>query len=41
LDTEYSANGYTYSYIFEQRVTERFYYPQAGRTYMIGIGLKI
>lgn len=41
LDTEYSANGYTYSYIFEQRVTERFYYPQAGRTFMIGIGLRI
>jgi iron complex outermembrane receptor protein len=41
LDTEYSANGYTYSYIFEQRVTERFYYPQAGRMVMVGVGVRV
>jgi iron complex outermembrane receptor protein len=41
LNTTYSANGYTYSYIFESRVTERFYYPQAGRAVMVGIGVRL
>lgn len=41
LNTEYSANGYTYSYIYESRITEKFYYPQAGRMFTIGIGLRL
>ena len=35
LNRMYSSNGYAYSYIYGSPVTERFYYPQAGRNYMI------
>jgi iron complex outermembrane recepter protein len=41
FDQKYSSNGYTYSYIYTERVSEKFYYPQAGRNYNIGIGIKI
>ena len=36
----YSTNGYSYSYIFDQTITENFLYPQAGRHFFIGINLK-
>ena len=36
LNKLYSNNGYTYSYIAGDTVTENFYYPQAGRHYMGG-----
>lgn len=35
LDEKYSANGYTFSYVVEELITERFYYPQAGRHVMV------
>ncbi|MEZ4798999.1 MAG: TonB-dependent receptor [Flavobacteriales bacterium] len=31
----YSSNGYTYSYIYGSRITEKFLYPQAGRQFLI------
>jgi len=34
LNKQYVSNGYTYSYIFGNPVTENFYYPQAGRNVM-------
>lgn len=37
LDVQYSSNGYTYSYYYETRITERFYYPQAGRNYSVNL----
>jgi len=37
----YTSNGYAYSYIWGQTVTERFYYPQAGRNYMVTLSVKI
>jgi len=37
FDEEYSSNGYTYSYKFGDLVTENFYYPQAGRHFMLGV----
>ena len=37
LDEAYSSNGYTYSYIYDQLVTENFYYPQAGRNWLMGV----
>lgn len=37
FDEEYSSNGYTYSYVFGNPVTENFYYPQAGRHFMVGL----
>ncbi len=40
LGEEYSANGYTYSYVYGTKVTENFVYPQALRNYMIGLNLK-
>ena len=39
LNHEYSSNGYTFSYIFGERVSERFYYPQAGRNYLASVKL--
>ncbi len=35
LDEKYSANGYTFSYVVEELITEKFYYPQAGRHIML------
>lgn len=36
----YSSNGYTYSYIFGEEVTENFFYPQAGTNFLAGINFK-
>lgn len=37
----YETNGYTYSYIYDgSRITENFYYPQAGRHVMVSAGWK-
>jgi iron complex outermembrane receptor protein len=41
LNEMYSSNGYTFSYIFEQRITERFYYPQAGRFFLLSFQLEL
>lgn len=40
LDYQYSSNGYTYTYIDGEQITENFYYPQAGRNFMFGLTLK-
>ncbi len=40
LNNLYSSNGYTYSYIFGEKITENFYYPQAGTNFLIGITAK-
>lgn len=37
---EYSSNGYTYSYIVGNTITENFFFPQALRNYMLGLNLK-
>ncbi len=37
LNKRYYNNGYTYSYIFNEQITENFVYPQAGRNLLIGI----
>jgi len=39
LSEKYSANGYTYSYIVGEKITENFYYPQAFRNYLVGLSL--
>lgn len=41
FDEKYSSNGYTYSYIYGEKVTENFYYPQAGINLMATIAVKI
>ena len=40
LNSLYSSNGYTYSYIYGAMVTENFYYPQAGTNFLCGLTLK-
>ncbi|MFN5621654.1 MAG: TonB-dependent receptor [Flavobacteriales bacterium] len=40
LNTAYISNGYTYSYIYGDPVTERFYYPQALRNFMVALRVK-
>jgi iron complex outermembrane recepter protein len=41
LNEQYENNGYTYSYLYENQVTtENFYYPQAGRNFMVSASLK-
>lgn len=37
FDLAYSANGYTYSYIFGDLITENFLFPQAGINFLAGI----
>lgn len=41
FNTRYSSGGYTYSYIYENLITENFLYPQAGIHGMAGISIKI
>jgi iron complex outermembrane recepter protein len=37
----YENNGYTFSYIYGgETITENFYYPQAGRNFMVNVTLK-
>ena len=40
FDTMYSSNGYSYCYIYEDLITENFYYPQAGTNFLAGLVLK-
>ena len=41
LNQTYESNGYTYSYVAgSQTTTENFYYPQAGRNFLVSVGLK-
>ena len=37
----YSSNGYTYSYVFGDLITENFYYPQAGRNFLLNLSVRI
>lgn len=42
LDVKYEANGYTYNYIYGgQTIVENFYYPMAGRNFMMGVNVKL
>lgn len=40
LNSLYSSNGYTYSYIVGKTITENFYYPQAGTNFLVGMTVK-
>jgi len=40
FNTLYSANGYTYSYVFGDLITENFLYPQAGANFLAGLSIK-
>jgi len=36
---DYASNGYTFSYIFGEEITENFVYPQAFRNYLLGLSI--
>jgi iron complex outermembrane recepter protein len=41
LNRQYESNGYTYSYVYDQAlVRENFYYPMAGRNFMLALNIK-
>lgn len=42
FDNLYESNGYTFSYIYEgEQTTENYYYPQAGRNFLVSLSLKM
>lgn len=42
FNKRYEANGYTYSYQYDSTLTtQNYYYPQAGRRWMVGIGIEL
>ncbi len=41
LGEKYETNGYTFSYLYGgEYTTENFYFPQAGRNFLLSLGLK-
>ena len=40
FNTLYSANGYTYSYIVGDTITERYLYPQAGTNFLLSFMIR-
>lgn len=41
-DRKYESNGYTYSYYYDQTlVKENFYFPMAGRNFMVSLNVKM
>jgi iron complex outermembrane recepter protein len=41
LNEQYESNGYTFSYLYDSKVYyENYYYPQAGRNFMLSANLK-
>ena len=42
FDEKYEPNGYTYSYIWGgSTVTENYYFPMAGRSFIVGVNIKL
>jgi len=42
LDKKYEPNGYTFSYYYGGSLTtENYYFPMAGRNYMVGVNVKL
>ena len=42
FDEKYEPNGYTYSYIYAgEQITENFYFPMAGRNFMLALNIKL
>ncbi len=40
LNQAYSSNGYTFAYVVGEKITENFFYPQAGIYFLSGLTLK-
>lgn len=42
FDEKYEPNGYTFSYYYNSElVTENYYFPMAGRNWMVGVNIKL
>jgi iron complex outermembrane recepter protein len=42
FDKKYEPNGYTYSYFYNNELaTENFYFPMAGRNYLLGLNISL
>ncbi len=41
FNTRYASNGYTFSYIVDELITENYLYPQAGLNFLLGLSIKI
>jgi iron complex outermembrane recepter protein len=42
LDKKYEPNGYTFSYIYgSELITENYYFPMAGRNFMVGVNIRL
>ena len=42
FDTKYEPNGYTYSYIYGGALTtENYYFPMAGRNFLVSVNIKL
>lgn len=41
FNTEYSSNGYTYSYLYYGLITENFVYPQAGTNFLAALKIRM
>lgn len=42
FDKKYEPNGYTYGYVLDGTVTaDNYYYPMAGRNFMLGLNIKL
>jgi iron complex outermembrane recepter protein len=42
FDRKYEPNGYTYPYVYDGTVTaDNYYYPMAGRNFMVGLNIKL
>lgn len=40
FNTQYSSNGYTYSYLYDGKITDNFLYPQAGTNFLAAVKLR-
>ncbi|MCY1308929.1 TonB-dependent siderophore receptor [compost metagenome] len=40
FNKEYESNGYTYSYIYGEKITENFVFPQAGINFLAGVRVR-
>jgi iron complex outermembrane receptor protein len=42
FNAQYEANGYTFSYLFNQNLTtQNYYFPQTGFRWMLGMGIDL
>ncbi|HEX8376429.1 MAG TPA: TonB-dependent receptor [Pedobacter sp.] len=40
FNEKYESNGYSYTYVYGEPITENFYFPQAGTNFLLALSLK-